>query len=395
MVNIENILRRLALHERRALEGKQQLSIGLLSGDMASVMFLYEYSKIDPSYQNVADIALDRVLEQLRTGNVISTYCSGVAGFVIGLDTLCELGFVEDFSSLLLHVDRYIASSQSAMLRHNRHDFLHGFIGLGFYWLMRYASNPGMAVARLSDILCHLLSNCERDHGRIKWPLPETKWVKRYNISLSHGCSSTLVLLCRMLQMPELKQSMGDSILELIHGVVDYIMFNRVDHQKCGCWFASSSLECEQPYRSRLAWCYGDLGIAVALYHAAHVIGDSELHDLSLRVLEYAAVYRRDLRQNYVQDACVCHGAAGIGLVFREMARATGSVLLADAADFWREVVLRWAIADGDNCYFKYYNVSQTDFCEGTGILEGNAGVASFLLNERYHSSLGRFLLIN
>lgn len=391
---MHDIIDRLAWHEQCRLLRLSRPSVGLLAGDMASVTFLYEYSRINPDYHLVADAALSCVVERLHFGDVIPTYCGGMAGFVVALDILRTEGFVEDFSSQLSSIDHFIAVSQSAMLRQNHHDFLHGFIGLGFYWLMRYRTDKAIAIEQLERIIEHLNATSERIDGFVKWPQRETKWVKRYNISLSHGYSSTLILLCRMLKIPELANSHDSEIRDLIYGVVAYILKNQLDFNTYGCWFASSSFECEQPHRSRLAWCYGDLGIAVALREAGLSVNDENLKALSLEVLEYAAQYRRNLAQNYVHDACVCHGAAGIGLVFREMARVTQSHALREAADYWRDIVLHWVVENEDTCHYNYYDVTQKSFCEGTGILEGSAGVASYLLNEQSHSFLGEFLLI-
>lgn len=394
MTSIVNILDRLARYEQKRLEDSSRLSLGLLSGDMGSILFLYEYSRLNPSFQSAADASLDRVLEQLSSGNVISTYCSGVSGCIVGMDALCTSGFVDDFSQLLSPIDLYIASSQATMLRQNHHDFLHGFIGLGFYWLMRYCKNKAVAIKHLRQIIIHLQKTCEHSGFCVKWAQIETMWVKRYNISLSHGTSGTLILLCRVLKIPELEQSLGNEIREMIRGVVAYILQNRLDPVKYGCWFASSSLDCEQPHRSRLAWCYGDLGVAVALRAASVALNDESQSSLSLKVLEYAAQYRRNLKQNYVHDACICHGAAGIGLIFREMARINQSPLLFEAANYWRNIVLRCVVEDGQTCYYNYYDVSQKKFRRGSGILEGTVGVASYLLNEHSHSSLGKYLLI-
>ena len=68
---MHDIIDRLAWHEQCRLLRLSRLSVGLLAGDMASVTFLYEYSRINPDYQEVADAALTRMLERQQSGDVL------------------------------------------------------------------------------------------------------------------------------------------------------------------------------------------------------------------------------------------------------------------------------------------------------------------------------------
>lgn len=133
MALIDDILADIARREHQRLERAHELSISLLAGDLGSVMYLYEYSKLDSSYQPIGDKMLDRILYRLKYKSSVQTYCNGVAGLIMGLSALQEQGFIDDFSSLLDDVDHYLDSSLDIMLQYNNHDFLHGFIGLGFY----------------------------------------------------------------------------------------------------------------------------------------------------------------------------------------------------------------------------------------------------------------------
>lgn len=392
---IENILSDIARMERARMERECQLSIGLLGGDLGSILYLYEYSRLEPSYQTLSDNLLDKMLSGLRHDSYISTYCNGISGLVVGLYSLRDMGFVDDCTPLLKSIDQYISRSLDTMLETNNHDFLHGFIGLGFYWLLRFDSKYEEAVESLKKILMHLLATSEACDGVIKWPRKESKWVKRYNISLSHGYSSTIILLCRMLNIAALDSCCGLSIRELISGAVNYILSNRLDEEKYGCWFASSSLECEQPYRSRLAWCYGDLGIALALHEASLALTRPELSVLSKTILEQSGEQRRDLVQNHIFDACVCHGSAGVGIIFREMSRVFSSKKMSDAADYWREVVLRQAIQKDAGYTYLFYETADRGYTQSTSMLNGLSGVALYLLNEYKCSSLANYLLIN
>lgn len=393
MVQVAEILAAIAKQEADRLRTAQKMSVSLMAGDMGSLVFLYEYSRIDTSYSVIDDELLDKLLASLRNSQCLSTYCNGLAGFVVGLHSLHENGFIDDFSASLTSIDNNIETELLAMMNSNHHDFLHGFIGLGFYWLLRLHQGKANAIEQLKKIVGHLNRTCERVNGYVKWPQKESKFVKRYNISISHGYSSTIILLCKMLEIPFFKQY--NDIKDLIRGASNYILANRINPNLHGCWFASSSLECEEPHRSRLAWCYGDLGVAIALRQAGITLGDESLVSLSFRVLEYSAKYRRNLRQNYVNDTCICHGAAGIGLIFREMSKKFNSSPMREAADYWRNNVFLNARKINDEIHFPYYDSVDGKTTYPNGILEGDAGVALYLLNETYSSAISRFLLIN
>lgn len=395
MTQIEYILADIAQRERHRLDNSHELSISLLAGDLGSVLYLYEYSRLDSDYRRISDHYLDKLLSNLRNGSPVQTYCNGIAGLVVGLYALKDQAFIDDFSPLLGEIDEYLESSLDVMLRYNNHDFLHGFIGLGFYWIKRYQSSGQIAISPLVKIIEHLQAKrIKHDGNCIKWPIPESRLSKKYNISLSHGYSSTIILLCRMLEIPELRHSYGHEIEMLISGAVNFILCNRLDKDRFGCWFASSSLECEQAHRSRLAWCYGDLGVSIALYYAGQALNDETLVGLSCEVLEYAGMYRRNLEQNYVNDACLCHGAAGIGLIFREMSQIIPSQILANSADYWRRIVINQVIEKRDGFSYSFYDAKSRSYQDKTSLLEGTVGVALYLLNEIIGSSLPQLLLI-
>jgi hypothetical protein len=88
-----------------------------------------------------------------------------------------------------------------------------------------------------------------------------------------------------------------------------------------------------KPYPSRLAWCYGDPGIAATLFAAARHAGrarwEAEARDIARR----AAV--RPVEHSHVLDAGLCHGSGGLVHLFNRMYQASGDPVLADAARRW------------------------------------------------------------
>jgi len=87
---------------------------------------------------------------------------------------------------------------------------------------------------------------------------------------------------------------------------------------------------------ARLGWCYGDLSIATALVLAGDHASQPPWRDAGLALARFAA--GRDSDTTGVRDACVCHGTAGLGLMFARLAHAAGgdAVLEAAAARWYR-----------------------------------------------------------
>ena len=179
----------------------------------------------------------------------------------------------------------------------------------------------------------------------------------------------------------------------MLNGAVRYLMSNRVDSKSLGCWFASTSLECDEMlHRSRLAWCYGDLGIATALIEAGNTLGNLELVEFGKQVLLYSSI-RRDTRANYVHDSSVCHGSAGIAQIFRTHGIHLNSPELIDAAMYWEADILNRVVKDDDGKHtLLYYDPEEGGYVKRGGILNGPSGAGLYLLGEDAH--LNKLLLL-
>src|SRR5262249_10430548 len=84
------------------------------------------------------------------------------------------------------------------------------------------------------------------------------------------------------------------------------------------------------PQGSRVAWCYGDPGVAAALSLAARVAGEPAWDRAARAVARRAAA--RPFAESGIVDTGLCHGAAGVAHVLARIARAYGDETLADTA---------------------------------------------------------------
>jgi hypothetical protein len=133
-----------------------------------------------------------------------------------------------------------------------------------------------------------------------------------------------------------------------------------------------------KPISSRLAWCYGDLGVAVALVGAgvhARVPawtreGLALAHGCSSRTLD----------QTHIHDASICHGAAGIAHMFHRLGRMTNDETLLVAARAWIVETLRMQTDAPIAGYPRVYEVAgELVMEEDATLLTGCTGVALVL----------------
>ena len=89
---------------------------------------------------------------------------------------------------------------------------------------------------------------------------------------------------------------------------------------------------------ARLAWCYGDPGISLALLSAARAAGEPEWERQAVAVARAAATRPRD--EGGVVDGGLCHGAAGLAHLYNRLFQATRDPFFKTEALAWIERLL-------------------------------------------------------
>jgi hypothetical protein len=131
---------------------------------------------------------------------------------------------------------------------------------------------------------------------------------------------------------------------------------------------------------ARLAWCYGDPGVA-ALLGAARCAAEPAWECEALAIARRAA--QRPPEQSGVVDAGLYHGAAGLGHLFNRLFQATGEPWLAEAARSWfaRTLAMRWpGRGIGGYAARQLGSDGVPTWVADPGLLTGAAGIALALL---------------
>lgn len=217
-------------------------------------------------------------------------------------------------------------------------DLLHGLAGLGVYCLSRL---PRPSARRdLARVVRHLANAAVELPGGLTWryvPPPEGLFEFNehrpegtVNLGFAHGVPAVVAFLAAA-------HGAGiESAGELLDPAVRWLAAQRRPPGSEGSAFPDHVIPGREPLSTRLAWCYGDPGIALALLAAGDALGDDDLVEEARGLAAGCAEQSPDS----VVDATLCHGSAGLGHVFHRLGRALGDERVLNLARHWFSVTL-------------------------------------------------------
>lgn len=221
------------------------------------------------------------------------------------------------------------------------YDLISGLVGLGVYALERLDGAAGRAIAE--RVLTHLEALKVPFEPGWTWATPPEllpPWQRErspegyYNLGLAHGMPGILALLGHL----HARGFEPERCLSLLEGGVRWLLAQRKP-EGFGSAFTAWNPIGEGPREgpTRLSWCYGDLGLSLALLVAARGAGREDWEAEAL-ALARAAAGRKP--PEGAQDACLCHGFAGNAHLFNRLWQATREDAFAEAARAWMSATL-------------------------------------------------------
>jgi hypothetical protein len=177
--------------------------------------------------------------------------------------------------------------------------------------------------------------------------------------------------------------------LHLLEGAVTWLLAQKRPEGSSSCFgVVVSSGQPLEAAPSRLAWCYGDLGLSVALLWAARTVGRTDWAGEALTIARLAA--RRPLAEAGARDAGLCHGAAGNAHLFNRLWQATGEEHFRHAAQAWFEETLTFREPGRGIGGFRAWMPSPEargnlePWVDAEGLLEGATGIGLALMAGLY-----------
>lgn len=337
--------------EKRLAERQSQLGIGVMSGLTGlALFFIYTGQALgEQRYMDTGHALLEQVIDQLNEGTYLPvrrmhSFSNGITGIAFAFLHMQRQQLIDvDIEETFAVFDEQLVKAALQDYQDGISDFLHGPMGVFYYFSKRYPHHKSVAVHM--DQLLQGFIRCARidQQGlRIRNMILQETGDLDYDLGLAHGMTGNIFILAESMNAGYHTQE----IKALIENGLKYICSRErvIDR----CWGNScfpSSVNEQYPfgapenlsgYNSRLAWCYGDLNIAMLFIRMGRLLNKQELYEKGVAVGRLTA-NRLTYDENHVGDIYFCHGAAGVRYSYDKLYQLTGDQCFLEARTFWEQ----------------------------------------------------------
>jgi lantibiotic modifying enzyme len=261
------------------------------------------------------------------------------------------------------------------------YDVVTGISGVAAYLLCRTQDNS--ARQALESAVTAMVEIVERETPVPAWFTPEDMITSRgmigkypegcLNCGLAHGVTGVLSVLS-LAYRQDVKVSQSHSAIERL---AHWLLAQGQNDRWGQSWPAAVGTRASDlPTPGPLGWCYGNPGVARALWLAGDALDDASLREAATEA--FRCVYRRPPARRGITSPTFCHGAAGLLEITMRFARDTGLPEFSEAANSTLEQLL--AMFAEDAVYGYRDHDHELGSVDRPGLLEGAAGVALVLL---------------
>lgn len=360
------------IKETLKYDEKEEFHCRSLMGEsnLGLLILLFNYREIfkDDSFSDKIEMYLTKVIEMPETERL--DYSQGLFGLLWFLSYLNNENFI-DLDMTELNSYNQIGGDIAITLINStpsNHDFLSGAIGIGIYLLENIASEED--IARVEGVINSLDKISYVDNKQRYWKDDQyyfkendPNYSSSVNLGLAHGQPGKIVFLSKAL----MKGVSPNKTSKILRESVNFLLrcknkdssFSNYPNRFLINGAANDELE------SRLGWCYGDLSICISLWIAGSALKNDEIKNEAVNIC-LSTLNRKNRAETNINEATICHGAAGVAHIYNRMYKYTNRIEFKEAANFWIQETLKISGLKNDKSF---------------GLLGGMAGTGLVLLS--------------
>lgn len=248
------------------------------------------------------------------------------------------------------------------------YDIMLGGLGFGVFLLERLEKKDR---DNLFAIVQHMDEISLKDHDQIYWEQIINDGENRINLGIAHGLPGILFFLSKCY----INNINIKTCKRLLNRGCEYLMMQQLkDKESC---YSFSIQNGQQQGITPLRWCYGDLGVGMALLLIGINTNNSTYYDAGLKIGLKCTDRIAEIKS--MPDVHICHGIAGVAHIFNRFFQYTKDMRFKQAAcNAFEESFSR--ILD-----YKHYNTFTADKGDSglivmNGLMEGTAGIGMTFL---------------
>lgn len=350
---------------------------GLYNGLCGQLLFLYQLSVFKPDWVDEAQFnhKLEFVQDVIPYLSEQVDLCNGLSGVAWLLEYFNQ-SQGEDYEALMCEpIDEMLVDYIQAKPWAGEIEFIYGLAGVGCYAARRGRHQQALGLYEL--IVSFYEQQAIEVEGGICWSQPKDSNFRlnkdtehEFNLGLAHGVPG---IISSLLQACEV-QALRERATVLVTSSCDWLVA-QADKSIRNISYYGSFVGDER--NTRLGWCYGDITIALTLVRVGKALNRQDYIDFAKTVALDCAT--RDVKKAMIRDAGLCHGSAGLAIIFKLLYQHFELPALHKACEHWLDYTLDLYRQDGLQGLNMFNGQSQT-YESSVSLLTGDAGVALCLL---------------
>lgn len=291
--------------------------------------------------RKIIETVIDKINnDDYELKNMVS-YCNGFAGICETLNLFSNRKIIEfNLNEDLAILDDFLFENAIILFENNNPDYLHGAMGILYYFSNRYDGNNSKFENYIDVLLNKYQSMVVSDEKgyRIFNNVLLDQQKNEFNFSLSHGLSGHAIIFLNIY-----KRYQSPIILNLVKEIERYMdLYERQplsDKNRHDTYFPTyvieESLDSDLGYDSRLAWCYGELNYAMMYFKFYEIFKEKKHLNKAKKILENT-IHRNNPKEARVDSPFFCHGSSGLIALNLYFYNKTQNKTYYDIANYWK-----------------------------------------------------------
>lgn len=319
----------------------------LLSHDLSFLLFeasYYKYSK-DIKHKEICLNLLNNLLDsfdqiEYTTGGFTESF-EGVLWLLVYLKKCNILDDDECYKDLI----PYLHDSIDFDLESNNFDLLHGVLNK-IQTLINFYGNDSSKAEKYINLFVDRIfeTRIEKDNCIFWYNEVYDDGSRAVNLGFAHGLPSLLVFLLKL----KAEGYDNNKISVLIDGIINSLL--SFSYEKSYDFFIPDvfyeDLDKNKYDSSRLAFCYGDLGLAFSFLFASKILDREDLSNLAEKIVY--RVCKRTLttsgilhyNDDHFFDTSFCHGISGVLFILTRINKIIDKEYLTKTIKYWNDELI-------------------------------------------------------